>query len=76
MSYIYEDREGNEHEFPQTLCESIVKEKGYKLIWEIKGGKFHPVDRGRRVKLAQDPMIEVKEYIECNKLLNRFGIIQ
>jgi hypothetical protein len=76
MRYVYENRDGKQEDFAQSLPESVIHNFGYTLIGHSIGGVFHSIERGHRVKRTQDPSIEAKEYVECNKLLNGFGILQ
>lgn len=53
MRYVYENRDGEQEEFSQSLCESIANVYGYKLIGHRVGGKLYPAERGRRVRATQ-----------------------
>lgn len=53
MRYVYENREGEQEEFSQSLCESVIDRFGYKLIGHKIGGKLYSAERGRRVRAAQ-----------------------
>ena len=53
MRYVYEDREGKQEDFAQSLPESVMHNFGYKFIGHLIGGKLHSAERGRRVRATQ-----------------------
>lgn len=55
MLYIYEDTEGQRHEFTQSKCVKEQELDGLSLVGHMAGGKFYSVERGHRVKAVQDP---------------------
>ena len=80
MRYIYENREGEQEEFSQSLCEGVASRGGYTLIGHKVGGKFYSVDQGRKVRLAQsqalDDLLDKKIWsVDEKTQLNMWGII-
>lgn len=64
MRYVYENREGNQEDFAQSLPESTIDQFGYTFLGHLIGGKLYSAERGRRVRAAQseafDEMLEKK----------------
>lgn len=77
MRYIYLNPKGEEEEFNDP-CEKLKQnliDQGYIFIKHIdRFGNEYSAERGRRARLTQDPMCEVREYLECKNQLSMWGI--
>ena len=70
MLFIYEDREGERHEFAQSKCLKEQERLGYRLVGHKVCGKFYSIEQGRRVRATQDKdnILKIKE--ECERVLH------